>query len=105
MKRVALLDETGVYVGMDTIQDDSQLTALHLPAITECDLTPGAYRWDKARETFVPLPRSSGGRPGDVPSVEEVLLELLDVMPRLLRFPLTPKLARWAEWYGKHTRR
>jgi hypothetical protein len=105
MRRVALLDDRDVFIGMDTIADDSQLTDRHLPQISECDLAPGAYRWDAARGTFLPLPRDSAGRPADVPSIEEALFELLDVAPKVMRFNLTPRLQKWVDWYSKRLRR
>lgn len=43
--KAALLDERGVYLRMDELQDEAQLTAMHVPTITECDLAPGKYRW------------------------------------------------------------
>jgi len=48
--RAALLDANGVYLRMDTLADPGELTPLHLPAITECDLAPGKYRWIVDRE-------------------------------------------------------
>lgn len=42
--RVALLDENGVYLGLVHVNRED-LTALHLPQITECDLEPGKYQW------------------------------------------------------------
>lgn len=41
----ALLDENGVYLSMEALEDASQLTERHLPQITFCDLPPGKYRW------------------------------------------------------------
>lgn len=41
----ALLDEHGVYLGMEQLEDESKLTARHLPSITSCDLPPGKYLW------------------------------------------------------------
>jgi hypothetical protein len=105
MRRVALLDDRDVFIGMDTIADDSQLTDRHLPQISECDLAPGAYRYDFIRQTFVPMVRNSAGRPLDVPSVEEVLYELLVAAPRILKFNLPPRLAKWVAWYAERTGR
>jgi hypothetical protein len=35
----------GVYLRIDELADDSQLTDRHVPAVTECDLPAGKYRW------------------------------------------------------------
>lgn len=43
--RAARLDADGIYVGMDEFDDESGLTPLHLPQITECDRPPGKYKW------------------------------------------------------------
>jgi hypothetical protein len=40
--RAALLDADGVFQRID---DVAELTPLHLPQITQCDLPPGKYRW------------------------------------------------------------
>ena len=48
--RAALLDANGVYLRMDTLADPDELTPLHLPAITSCDLAPGEYRWIADRQ-------------------------------------------------------
>jgi hypothetical protein len=45
MVRAALLNERGIYLRMDELEDASQLTERHLPQITFCDLPPGEYRW------------------------------------------------------------
>lgn len=43
--KAALLDERGVYLRMDELADETQLTAQHVPSITSCDLPPGQYKW------------------------------------------------------------
>ena len=43
--KAALLDERGIYLRMDELEDDSELTALHLTRITVCDLPPARYVW------------------------------------------------------------
>lgn len=40
--RMALLDADGVYLGL---VDAQEVTPLHLPQITKCDLPPGKYKW------------------------------------------------------------
>lgn len=50
--KAALLDERGVYLRMDELEDLSELTDRHLPSITSCDLPAGRYVWikdDRAR--------------------------------------------------------
>ncbi len=58
----ALLDEQGIFLKMDALKSKAQLTPLHLPQITACDLPPRAYRWvaSPANEyggAFWPLPQ------------------------------------------------
>ena len=48
--RAALLDANGVYLRMDELASAEQLTPLHLPTITSCDLAPGEYRWITDRQ-------------------------------------------------------
>jgi hypothetical protein len=43
--KAALLDERGIYLRMDEVQSESDLTASHVPSITECDLPAGKYKW------------------------------------------------------------
>lgn len=79
--KAALLDERGVFWRMDELEDESQLTALHLPKITECDLRPGQYRWqaDAANPhggAFVPLPRSKRKAAPETPDLEEAFYAL-----------------------------
>ena len=45
--KAALLDERGVYLRMDELEDRSELTDRHLPSITACDLPAGRYVWIK----------------------------------------------------------
>lgn len=40
--RMALLDADGVFQGL---VDAQEITPLHLPQITDCDLPPGKYKW------------------------------------------------------------
>lgn len=63
--KAALLDEQGIFLRVDELEDKSQLTALHLPQITACDLPPGRYRWVEQESSeanpyggaFWPLPK------------------------------------------------
>lgn len=43
--KAALLDEAGIYERIDELASAADLTPLHLPQITRCDLPPGRYRW------------------------------------------------------------
>lgn len=45
MLKCAVLDERGVYLGMQDVDDPSDLTDRHLPQITQCDLPAGLYVW------------------------------------------------------------
>lgn len=52
--RAARIDKDGVYLGMEDVPE-GELTAEHLPQITECDLPPGKYRWRAEAGAFVPI--------------------------------------------------
>ncbi|MDO8932066.1 MAG: hypothetical protein Q7U97_06715 [Rhodocyclaceae bacterium] len=54
MTTIAVLDETGVYLGTAEI-DEAYLADGHVHLPEGCDLPLGQYRWDAARKTFVPL--------------------------------------------------
>ncbi len=43
--KAALLDERGVFLRLDEIESEAELTPRHLPQIVSCDLAPGAYVW------------------------------------------------------------
>ena len=88
--RVALLDETDVFVGMVDLAEGGRLTSRHLPQVPECDLPPGRYKWNG--KAFEPLPAAQVRPADDVPSLEEVVALLI------LR-PNDPRLTRWAQWY------
>ena len=50
--RAALLDARGVYQRIDTLASAADLTPLHLPQITGCDLPAGEYVWIPADNQF-----------------------------------------------------
>lgn len=64
--KAALLDEQGIFLRIDELDDAEALTERHLPQITDCDLPPGRYRWvpdpdDNANPyggSFWPLPKA-----------------------------------------------
>lgn len=58
MACVAVLDEAGVYQGMQDIPL-SALTPDHIHLPDGCDLPPGRYWWDEKNKTFMPNPRSN----------------------------------------------
>jgi hypothetical protein len=60
--KAALLDEQGVYLRMDELESEAQLTARHVPAIKECDLPPGRFKW-------VPGENAYGGEFVDVEAI------------------------------------
>ena len=41
----ALLDANGVFLRIDELASEADLTPRHLAAITTCDLAPGEYKW------------------------------------------------------------
>jgi len=67
--KAALLDENGIYQGMDALASEEALTERHVRTITECDLPPGRYRWVAHGQNmyggeFVPLSRAELKRKG-----------------------------------------
>ena len=56
MAKVAVLDEDGVYQGMQDIPL-SALTPDHVHLPDGCDLPPGRYWWDAKNKTFMPNPK------------------------------------------------
>lgn len=54
--RAALLDANDVFLRIDELADESELTDRHVPEVTEVDFAPGAYRWDRVAKTFTPVP-------------------------------------------------
>lgn len=94
---VARLDASGVYWGVDTI-DRAALTPEHVEVPANCDLEPGAYRWNAADVRFDPIERSKrAAQPGGV-SLEEAVYELTQLI-KSERGSLTPRLAQWLEQY------
>lgn len=93
---VARLDANGVYWGVDTIER-AALTAEHVEVPADCDLAPGAYRWNAAATRFDHLGRGQRmAQPGGV-SLEEAVYEL--ALLAGADGPLMPKLAQWVEQY------
>jgi hypothetical protein len=43
--KAALLDERGIFLRMDEVADETQLTDRHVRSITSCDLPSGEYMW------------------------------------------------------------
>ena len=43
--RAARIDANGVYLGMEELASEEELTPLHLPKLGECDNPPGEYLW------------------------------------------------------------
>lgn len=94
--RAARLDAQKVFMAIEELADESQLTADHLPAIKDCDLPPGKYRWDGTR--FVPLPTEQQRPRTDVPSLEEAFYALVrGIVQSGQQIP--PRTAQWATWY------
>lgn len=43
--KAALLDEQGIFLRIDELEDEAEITERHLPGITDCDLPAGRYVW------------------------------------------------------------
>lgn len=91
----ARLDDRGVYQGVDELDSAEALTDRHLPEVTECDLPPGKYRWNRERKTFEALEHASVRAAVDVPSVEEIVYELAGHLGE----KASPAVIKWMDWY------
>lgn len=94
--RAARLDAQKVFMAIEELADESQLTADHLREITECDLPAGKYRWDGKR--FVPLPNEAQRPRDDVPSLEEAFYAFVRALV-VNGQQIPPRTAQWANWY------
>ena len=91
--RAALLDENGIYLGIDLLPED-QLTEHHLPHITECDLPPGQYCWHE--NAFVPIPKK---KQIEAPDTERAIaLGFLALLSQGLKLPAETRI--WLKNYS-----
>lgn len=79
MIKAALLDKDDLYIRIDTLNSEAELTDRHLPQITSCDLEPYRYKWIRSESektefggSFLPITDSSNDR---YAAVEKVLGE------------------------------
>lgn len=100
MIRAALLDENDVYLGIETLRDASQLTPRHLPEITEADLPPGQYRWDRTLRAMLPLGLLARKPEITTASLEQVVYHLAQAVQRD-GADLPSEVAEWMRWFGR----
>mgnify|MGYP001569006926 CR=1 FL=1 len=79
--RCALLDASDIFIRVVELASTKHLTDRHLSEITECDLTPWKYRWDRARRTFVPLGELQQPGPAGV-STEQALYSVIKALEK-----------------------
>lgn len=85
----AKLDQNGLYLGLEEV---AEILEGDIELGEDCGLKVGKYRWNGS--TFIPLPKSQQKASPEIPSYEEALLALINVMPS----PPT-ECVKWAEWY------
>lgn len=94
----ALLNEADVYLGMADVAPD-QVTDRYLTEITECDLEPGRYRWDRATGAFVPLPKPTPDKAVQVPdTLRAIALGFCAVRDSGVTLP--EETLNWLAWYS-----
>jgi hypothetical protein len=99
MVRAARLDEAGVFQCVDDLPE-AELTPLHLPQIPECDLPPGAYRWDATAATFVALPKKSAEQQMKEPSTLRAIARgFMSLQQAGHVFP--DETRDWLAWYAQ----
>ena len=83
LTRAALLDEEGYFLRIDEV---AELTALHLPQITDCDLPPDKYRWNADKQQFLYAPKKAN--PGKVtPDATRAVVKALDAIAQQIALP------------------
>lgn len=102
LKHVAEIDANGVFLGMVEVEED-ELTARHLPQISECDLKPREYGWiaDAASPyggCFEPLPQHRRPKPGGMPDLESTLYAVFAAL-EAQGITMPAEVTAWRQWY------
>lgn len=92
----AKLGEGGVYWGVEEVE---ALGAEDVEVPRDCDLRPGAYRWNAVERHFDPLPAHQVRTQEEKPSLEQAVAELVDIVGRGAE--LTPRVKTWREEFAK----
>ena len=94
----ALLDESGIYIGM--VEVPAEPTSRHLLEISSCDLPPGRYRWNAVDGCFDVAAVESLAAAPCVPSLERAVFSLARAFESAGN-PLPADVASWCAWYQK----
>jgi len=86
----ARLDHAGVFWGVEQVP---ALAPGDVPVPVDCDLRPGAYRWDAGTRRFEPLPRQRQCAAPAAPTLEEAFAALLE------HGPGHPTVLAWRGWF------
>lgn len=101
----ARINESGVFQGMESL-NESDLTPLHLPQITDCDLPVDAYRWVADADAplggaFVPLPKKTPDRQVREPNTLRAIYKALAAINAVT--PLPTETREWLAWFSTTT--
>ncbi len=91
---VARLDADGLYAGLDHLPA-SEITEDHIVLRDGCDLPPGQYRWDRARQSFIPAGTPEARAVEALPPLNALAWGLLAMWNANLKLPA--KSARWLD--------
>lgn len=110
--RIAKLDHDGIYWGLEVkaaaalaagdlvfcaraVLEGEEPLELPIGAVwvgEDCDLAPGAYRWNADDRRFVPLPKGQRKAAPEAPSLEQALADYLRAQPA---DSLPPRTSAW----------
>jgi len=93
---VAKLDAHDVYHGTEEI-DAADVTPGHVVLQDGCDLSPGKYRWDRTRKTFLPLRDDKVTRDQPPMALNAIALGLIALHAQ--RVSLPPETLVWLDYY------
>lgn len=92
----AKLDNDGIYWGIEEI---AAAGAGDVEIPQDCDLKPGAYRWNKKDATFDPLPPSQVRSSADTVDFERAVYELCEGLDAAGGKPLPALTVTWCKQY------
>lgn len=100
--KAMVLDEGDVFVDLVELASEAALTDRHVdlrPHGGDCDRPFGQYRWDRERQTLVPLAALARPMPGGAVSTERAFDRLLELLERKHGLKLDDVLQAWRGGY------